>query len=259
MTSSLNLVPFIVIEGPDGVGKSETVKHLQKLMDQERPPGSFSMVYNRVLYTREPDYGLAGGAFIASYLQGLPKPEMMPSFHTMALAFAMNRKHHCETVIEPWIQEQRSAENMQAQEIHNGHVNSMVICDRYTLSNMVYQGFQEHNPEGVPLSFIRDINMASLKPNLHITLLANPQALVRRRAQRASQGGEVSIFDEASLGKAKETLDAYVNTLHKVALMPNFLAPGGKFIVIRTDNLTPDKVASVVYEKIFQSSEGVLF
>lgn len=103
---------LIVLEGPDGSGKSTAAQGLVKFL---RDKG-----YD-VILTREP-----GGTFIAEEIRSLilteRKDEQMVPM-TELLLFAAGRAQHIATVIKPAIAE-----------------GKIVVCDRFSDSTYAYQG-----------------------------------------------------------------------------------------------------------------------
>lgn len=130
---------FIVLEGPDKSGKST---HAQFLVQHLRSQGL------RVIHTREP-----GGT---SFAEAIRKILLDPnhSVHPMAelLLYEAARAQHTHELLQPYLKS-----------------GSVVICERYTLATLVYQGFAR----GLDRSMIRSLNKVAsggLSPDLTIVL-----------------------------------------------------------------------------------------
>jgi len=151
---------FIVIEGPDGSGKSTLARNLAGLLDQAG---------KSVYLTAEPS-ARPVGQLLRRYLTH--DFAAFPSWSTLALLFAADRLDHVENEIAP--------------ELARGKI---VICDRYTLSNMVYQsvlrGKDVSEPEAV--RFIRDANEYALTPDIMVVLEVPLETTMARVAARAGQ------------------------------------------------------------------------
>ncbi len=137
---------FLVFEGLDGSGKSaictRLAAHLAARCGTER-----------VLHSFEPHDPSAAGGFIRDALA----KRIATSTRTLALAFALNRMDHNERVITPFLQ--------------SGD-ERIVLCDRYILSSLVYQGMA-----GADLSIeaVAALNVGVRMPDLTLFLDATPE------------------------------------------------------------------------------------
>ncbi len=156
---------FLVIEGLDGSGKSEISRRLTALLR--------ATMGDRVMLTFEPHDPSAAGLFIRQVLTR--KIEATP--RTLALAYALNRADHNQRVIQPFLDA--------ADPAHGGRI---VICDRYTLSSLVYQAVAPLTMEDVYA-----LNAAARKPDLILFMDASAATCYRRMGKR---GGERELFDE---------------------------------------------------------------
>lgn len=102
---------FIVFEGLDGSGKTTQLKLLSKRLEERSGAGS-------VFVTREPSDNPVG-RLIRSALRG----EISLEAGTIALLFAADRCEHLAGEIIPNLEQGRA-----------------VLCDRFYLSNLAYQG-----------------------------------------------------------------------------------------------------------------------
>ncbi len=175
---------FVVIEGAEGVGKSTLVRSLTE-----------SLRTHMLLTTSEPNVNCVGHDFIRRYLSG----EMEATAHTMRLAYALNRADHNAAYLKPFM----------------GQGSSLVLCDRYILSSLVYQSEIEAD-----LDTILEINRQALIPNLTLLLDASPDTLIERLINR---NGQREIFDDkvAELSmRYAECADWLVNHGHRILVIP---------------------------------------
>ena len=146
---------FIVFEGIDGAG---TTTQVERLVEWLRTRGELAH------FTAEPTTGPIG-VQIRQILSGrlLSKPSggkatgVDPA--TVALLFAADRLDHLQNEIEPLVA--------------SGH---HVICDRYVLSSLAYQGVD------VDQKFVRAINAKALAPDLTLYLKVTPEVAMQRIA-----------------------------------------------------------------------------
>jgi len=101
---------FLVVDGPDGAGKTSAAKALCARLSETRP----------VFYTREPSLS-APGREIRALLRGREKPDPAK----LTDLFLRDRQIHIETEIKPRLE-----------------AGDWVVCDRYKYSTVVYQQIQ---------------------------------------------------------------------------------------------------------------------
>ena len=146
---------FITLEGPDGSGKS-TVSRM--LVSYLRDKGL------RVTLTREP-----GGTDISEDIRKIildNKNTAMKST-TEALLYAASRAQHVGEKIMPAIDADR-----------------IVICDRFVLSSLVYQGIGR----GLGVESVKAINdfaTAGLEPDLLMFFDIDPKKALTRKTKRS--------------------------------------------------------------------------
>ena len=147
---------FITLEGPDGCGKTTQLEFLAAYI---RSTG------REVLTTREP-----GGVVAAEKIRKLlldPKIKLAPRAET--LLYLAARAEHIYEKIRP--------------ALNDGKV---VICDRFTDSTLVYQGFVR----GMDMEMLHQLSTLAtdgLEPDLTLLLDAPPQKLLVRRTERGVQ------------------------------------------------------------------------
>ena len=119
---------FIVLEGPEGAGKSTLAVRLAARLRSRLDSASTD-----VLMTREP-----GGTPVSDSIRTVlldPGQNIAPL--TEFLLYSASRAQHVEDVIRPALE--------------NG---SIVICDRFTASSVAYQGAGR----GLDQAFVRELN-----------------------------------------------------------------------------------------------------
>src|SRR5690606_28797625 len=136
---------FIVLEGPDGSGKSTMAKKIGKY---------FSDKGREVEFTREP-----GGTKISEKIRDLildnNNTEM--NYRTEALLYAAARAQLVNEKIIPWLEQ-----------------GKIVISERFVYSSLVYQGIGR----GLGIDEIKNINKfatANIVPDLVLLLDVNPE------------------------------------------------------------------------------------
>lgn len=132
---------LIVLEGPDGSGKTTQIELLEKYLHKSG---------YEVVRVREP-----GGTIISEKIREiiLDNDNCNMSFMCEALLYASSRAQLVSEVIKP--------------ALSNGKI---VICDRFVYSSMVYQGIGR----GLGMERIKSINevaLDGLKPDLTIMIL----------------------------------------------------------------------------------------
>ncbi len=145
---------FVVIEGMDGAGKSSIARQLHD---------SLSPAHGGcVEFTYEPHDPSAAGHYIREVLAQRVKA----SPRALALAFALNRADHLDTVINPFLA---------------AGGNRIVISDRYMLSSLVYQ-----STDGLSMEDVYQLNRWARRPDISLYLSASPHncyARLRNRPQ----------------------------------------------------------------------------
>jgi dTMP kinase len=152
---------FIVLEGLDGAG---TTTQLERLASALRADG------HRVLTTCEPSPGPVGALIRQALKDRAVRTGGAPIAHeTLALLFAADRLDHVQSEILPAL----------AKGIH-------VICDRYMLSSLAYQGSQ------VPMDWVASLNEHAPAPDVTLFLDVGLATAARRRAAR---GGQAELYE----------------------------------------------------------------
>ncbi len=140
---------FIVFEGNDGSGKSTQILKVEKYLKEKG---------YKVVTTREP-----GGTEVGFRIRKLLlDPAYKMDGLTEALLLAADRNEHVKNVLIPALED--------------GYV---VVCDRYILSSIVYQGIVR----GVGVENIIKLNSIfeeKIKPDLYIILTLSPEIALQR-------------------------------------------------------------------------------
>jgi dTMP kinase len=145
---------FIALEGLDGAGTSTQAA---RIGDELRRQGY------AVLLTREPSDGPIG-TLIRQALTGrvgLPQGSGPLSHRTLALLFAADRTDHLQARILPALER-----------------GDVVLCDRYVISSLAYQGSR------LPIRWVETINVAAVPPDLTLFIDVHPKTASRRRGGR---------------------------------------------------------------------------
>lgn len=168
---------FIVLEGPEGAGKSTQARLLAERLRQD----GYS-----VRLTREPG-GTAIGEQIRRILLDQANYAMLAE--TEALLYAAARAQHVGEVLRPALD-----------------AGSVVVCDRFVDSSLAYQG----GGRGLPLAILRSVQQlatAGLSPDLRL-LLDVPVALGLGRRFAAADG--VNRLDAADIAFHQRVRAAYL-------------------------------------------------
>jgi dTMP kinase len=144
---------FITFEGGEGCGKSTQSKLLLKKFEQQNIP---------VVLTHEP-----GGTALGNELRKALKRKGGSSISPQAevLLFASSRAQLVAEVIRPALQK-----------------GKVVICDRFTYSTLVYQGYGRELGLNA-IEMVNNMATGNLNPDLIILLDISPeQGLARKRS-----------------------------------------------------------------------------
>ncbi|MDF2615912.1 MAG: tmk [Sedimentibacter sp.] len=142
---------FIVLEGPDGSGKSTMA---QKIGQHFRELGK------QIEFTREP-----GGTDISEKVRELilDRNNTEMDYRTEALLYAAARAQLVHEKIIPWLQE-----------------GKVVISERFVYSSLVYQGLGRKL--GIEeIKNINDFGTNGLKPDMVLLLDVNPEKGLKRK------------------------------------------------------------------------------
>ena len=158
---------FIVVEGPDGSGKTTVCNLLAAKLKEEG---------KQIVHTREP-----GGIDIAEQIRNVildPKNEAMDG-KTEALLYAASRRQHLVERVIPSIEE-----------------GKIVLCERFVYSSLVYQGYAR----GLGIDEVFAINkfaIGDMMPDLVIYLDVDEKVGLSRvdsRGKKDRLDGESSQF-----------------------------------------------------------------
>lgn len=196
---------FITFEGCEGCGKSTQARLLYQKLEQHNIPS---------LLTQEPG-GTPLGNKIRSVLK--VKRDFTISPLSELFLFAACRSQLIHDVIEPALK--------------SGQV---VVCDRFSDSTVVYQGFAR----GLELSLIDSVNTAAtggLKPDITILLDTLPeQGLQRKRKIHEDR------FEAEDISFHRKIREGYLNLAGKEP---------GRWLVLQAD-LPVNKLSQLIWEHI---------
>lgn len=158
--------PFIVLEGPEGAGKSVQTTVLAEWLREQGW---------QVVQTREPGGTAAGNAIRTILLQS---DDLHLAAETEALLMSAARAQHVHEVIAPALEQ-----------------GTLVISDRYVDSTYAYQG----GGSRLPMSDLRAIQQfatGGLEPDIRLLLDLSVEVGL---ARRHDDGGQVNRIDRAPL------------------------------------------------------------
>ncbi len=155
---------FIVLEGIDGSGKTTVARHICGVLGR------------KAVFTSEP----YDSRFLRSIEELLPYRDI-DSVRAKALAFTADRAAHTK-VIKEWLRSGRH-----------------VICDRYFMSTIAYQGAESGYARGKMIDWIRCLNEPfRFLPHAIIYMDSDPGIAVSRIAGRDSR---LKAFEKAAFLK----------------------------------------------------------
>lgn len=173
---------FVTLEGPDGSGKSTVAAGLRGWAEESGIDAVF---------TREP-----GGTAIAERIRDLilGTEQRGMDDRCEALLYAASRAEHTAKKIRPALE-----------------AGKLVVCDRYVLSSLAYQGCGR----GLGIQAVSDINefaTGGLRPDLVIFLDVDPIHVLERKAREVAQ----DRLEEAGDDFHKRVYDGYQRALSLV-------------------------------------------
>ena len=195
---------FITFEGGEGCGKSTQSRLLLKKLEQQNIP---------VVLTHEP-----GGTALGNEVRKTLKRQRGSSISPQAelFLFAASRAQLVAELIRPALAE-----------------GKVVICDRFTHSTLVYQGYGR----GLDLTFVETVNnmaTGNLKPDLAILLDISPeQGLARKRSLK-------DRFEQEDLSFHRRVREGY---LKMAAAEPD------RWLVIDA-SLPKGKIAEIIWDRV---------
>ena len=195
---------FITFEGGEGCGKSTQSRLLLKKLERQKIPA---------VLTHEP-----GGTALGNELRKALKRKRGSFISPQAELFlvAASRAQLVAEVIRPALEE-----------------GKVVICDRFTYSTLVYQGYGR----GLELSFVETVNniaTGNLKSDLTILLDISPeQGLARKQSLR-------DRFEMEDLSFHRRVREGY---LRMVA------AESERWLVI-DGSLPKEKIAGIIWDRV---------
>lgn len=158
---------FVVLEGPDGSGKTTLAKRIVEELGEDK-----------AIYVKEPDFNCSP---VSKMIGDILIQHSGVDKKTEALLFAANRNEHIKKVL-----------------IRELSKHKVVICDRYLLSSIVYQGMYNDycigeetvyqiNEEAIKVNGYERYNITTngkLIPHLTFVILPDPQTCLDRIKKR---------------------------------------------------------------------------
>lgn len=177
---------FIVLEGPDGSGKSTMAKRILKYLENNK---------QQVELVREP-----GGTRISEKVREIildnENKEMKAT--TEALLYAASRAQLVGEKIKPFLEEGKT-----------------IVCERFVYSSLVYQGIGRKL--GIDnIKMINDFGLQGVKPDIVLFFDINPEKALKRKTDIG--GGDRLEQEDISFHKAvfngyKEVINRYPQTI----------------------------------------------
>lgn len=172
---------FIVLEGPDGCGKTT---QFRRLVTELRKQGY------EVVETREPG-GTPAGARIRQILFDGATP--CSTKLGEIFLFGADRAEHLARVVLPAIREGKIA-----------------ASDRFSPSTIIYQGCTSDEPGFLEkVIHVDEMARAGVKPDLCLILLVDAETGLKRGGIRQKQGGEWNEFDRRPTDYHKRVVEGY--------------------------------------------------
>lgn len=168
---------FIVFEGADGCGKTTTIHDLTRLLDND------GLSY---IVTKEPG-GTKYGRYVRSLLlhADLQKYPLSDLFKNIMESTGMDKK----TAVQIQYILMAREDHLERAIIPVLKRHELIICDRYVLSNMAYQG--RYNQHGHDKNHILWLNRHLLPdfiwPDLNVYLQAKPEYNIQRLSGRSQK------------------------------------------------------------------------
>lgn len=232
---------FIVLEGIDASGTTtqcqRLVEHLQNdlrqkaILTHEPSPGPVGMVIRLALTGR-----LLGPSADFNGEPGKRRSNGGPlDARTLALLYAADRHDHLHTTIETNLTQGRH-----------------VVCDRYVMSSLAYQGgFLED------IDWVLELNRHTRRPDVTIYLDLDPDE-ARKRMRREHRRPD--LFEDVE--KQRRVRDAYLNLISQygahLGRIESVDASGSRTLVEKNIKAVVDRLLSS-RGGIKPTSEGTLF
>lgn len=186
---------FFVFEGIDGAGTTTQARRLARRLEAAGA---------RVLLTAEPSEGPVG-----KQLRAILERRLSPTGagewdgRTLALLFAADRLDHYLGQIRPALE-----------------AGVHVVCDRYVLSSVAYQGM------AAPREWIRALNRFAAPPDRTFFLRVRPEVALERRLR---ESGAPQLFETLPqlelVARLYEEAEQVLRSRHRVVTIDGELSP----------------------------------
>jgi len=197
---------FFVFEGIDGAGTTTQARRLARRLEEAGA---------KILLTAEPSEGSVG-KLLRSILERRLAPAGGGDWdgRTLALLFAADRLDHYLGQIRPALE-----------------AGVHVVCDRYVLSSVAYQGM------AAPRAWIRSLNRFAAPPDRTFFLRVRPEAALERRLRESASP---QLFE--TLPQLEKVSRLYEEAARELE---------GRHRVIAIDGeLSVDEVAEAIWEHV---------
>lgn len=173
---------FVTLEGPEGAGKSTVARQLAATLEEQG---------HKTVLTREPGSGQLGQQIRALLLESDGMSQTCELF-----LFLADRAQHVESLVRPALA-----------------AGSVVLCDRYADSTIVYQGHARgHSVE--ELTELNSLATGGLKPDVTLLLDLDPELGLARLESKDRLDSEPLEFHQkvrqGFLAEAKKDPERWV-------------------------------------------------
>lgn len=173
---------FIVLEGPDGAGKTTQAALLKEYFENQG---------KEVLLTKEPTTETEAGVKVRQILNS--KENADPQY--IQKLFIEDRREHVAKVILPALKE-----------------GKIVICDRYFFSTFAYGYIDNPDIEGLV-----EMNVDFVAPDITLALIVDPEKCIKRLEGRV---GSIDHFEKVEkLAKVNEAYKILAKRFSNIALI----------------------------------------
>jgi len=200
---------FVVFEGIDGTGKGTVIRHTAERLGD-----------TPALVTRTP-----GGTHLGAGIRNmLLNPEISVTPKANVFLFLADMVHLWEETIKPALVE-----------------GTVVLCDRYKDSTLIYQILTPDTWHGLPRYFVRNL-LDEVLPDPDLTIILDLPTKEAYRRSRPEEFREADKFEKAAIGMWEARRQAYLG-------LPKTCGTR-KFVTVDVWKKTEEEVAEEVWKHI---------